>query len=192
MDYARQYGRMHESGKRFPGYSLGAYVDSIAKLVEAHQPERLLDYGCGKGFQYLVRRYHERWGGLLPHCFDVGIPQLAELPPGPFGGVICTDVLEHIEKVDLPHVLDEIFDLVGDGGFAFLGVSCRPTRKTLPQGGDVHCTVERPDWWVRLIESRIRDVGREGKIAIRIEFDMGDPPHFTDVLGSPWVSPLKP
>jgi hypothetical protein len=44
------------------------------------QPDRLLDYGSGKGYQYLARRYHERWGGLLPHCYDIGVQQLSPSP----------------------------------------------------------------------------------------------------------------
>jgi hypothetical protein len=188
MDYERSYRALHESGKRFPGYSLGAYVGSIAELVERHQPERMLDYGSGKGFQYLARRYHERWGGLLPHCFDIGIQQLAQIPEGAFGGLICTDVLEHIEKIDLPHIVDEIFGLVDDGGFAFLGISCRPTRKRLPEGGDVHRTVEPPEWWASFLARQLEESGRGGKIAVRAVFDMGDPPHFPTADSSPWES----
>lgn len=184
MDYAEQYGVMHEQGKRFPGYSLGAYVDSIAKLVEEHKPDRLLDYGSGKGFQYLARRYHERWGGLLPHCYDVGIQQLSAKPEGQFGGVICTDMLEHIEKPDLPPIIDELIGYVAPGGFLFLGISCRPTRKKLPQGGDVHRTIEPPEWWTEVIALHSDGPGR---LHIVAEFDLGDPPHFqTDVTRFEW------
>lgn len=179
MDYARAYGEMHASGKRFPGYSLGAYVESIAVLVAQHQPDRLLDYGSGKGYQYLARRLHEKWGGLLPHCFDVGVQQLSLKPEGVFGGVICTDMLEHIEKPDLPAIIDELIAYVAPGGFLFLGISCRPTRKTLPQGGDVHRTIEPPAWWVDLIKQRVEHYFLNGHdLHVRTEFDLGTPPHF--------------
>lgn len=177
MDYGKQYGAMHESGKRFPGYSLGAYVEPIKVLIEKHNPDRLLDYGCGKGYQYLARRYHDRWGGLLPHCYDIGVQQLSTKPEGQFGGVINTDMLEHIEKPDLPAILDELIGFVAPGGFLFLGISCRPTRKKLPQGGDVHRTIEPPLWWGKLIEERL-NATRQGPIFVRAEFDLGDPPHF--------------
>ena len=192
MDYAAQYGLMHESGKRFPGYSLGAYVDSIAALVEEHRPERLLDYGSGKGYQYLARRYHERWGGLLPHCYDIGVQQLSAKPDGQFGGVINTDMLEHIEKPDVPGVLDELIGFVAPGGFLFLGISCRPTRKKLPEGGDVHRTIESPRWWADLITDRYQRSGQRGQIAMRAEFDLGAPPHFPDASGEPYEWRLTP
>lgn len=178
LDYARAYGEMHDSPKRFPGYSLGAYVDSIAKLVAEHRPERLLDYGSGKGYQYLARRYHERWGGLLPHCYDIGVQQISAKPEGMFGGVINTDMLEHIEKPDLPAILDELLGYVAPGGFLFLGISCRPTRKKLPGGGDVHRTIEPPPYWIELVESR--PLG--WPVHVVAEFDLGEPPHFeTDI-----------
>lgn len=189
MDYARAYEEMHGSDKRFPGYSLGAYVESIAQLVAETKPDRMLDYGSGKGFQYLARRYHDRWGGLLPHCYDIGVKQLATKPEGQFGGVICTDMLEHIERQDLPIIIDELIAYTAAGGFLFLGISCRPTRKKLPGGlGDVHRTIERPDWWIKLIKHQLWRAHRTSEIIVRAEFDLGDPPHFEGVINSPWVS----
>jgi hypothetical protein len=185
VDYAEAYGSMHESSKRFPGYSLGAYVDSIAQLVDQHAPLALLDYGSGKGYQYLARRYHERWGGLLPRCFDIGVQQLSEKPEGRFGGVINTDMLEHIESPDLPRIVDELLLFVEPGGFLFVGISCRPTRKKLPGGGDVHRTIEPPAWWIALLADRLRVVHPE-RIHLVAEFDLGDPPHFPGATPTRW------
>lgn len=188
MDYAGAYGEMHENEKRFPGYSLGAYVESIATLIRTHEPQRLLDYGSGKGYQYLVRRYHERWGGLLPFCFDVGVRQLSAKPEGQFGGVICTDMLEHIEEGDLPAIMDDLIGSVADEGFLFLGISCRPSRKTLPDGRDVHVTVQRPSWWALIISEAMTRANRPEAITIRAEFDLGDPPHFDGDNPKVWIS----
>jgi hypothetical protein len=149
MSLQAEYEKMHRNEKRFPGYSLGAYVGAIAELVDQHKPERLLDYGSGKGFQYLIRRYHEKWGGLLPYCYDIGVRQLQAKPEGLFGGVICTDVMEHIEERDVQGVLRDILSSVEDNGFAFFGISCRPTKKKLSDGRDVHVTIRPPSWWVK-------------------------------------------
>lgn len=147
-DYAAAYGQLHAKGKYFPGNSIGPYVDSIAALVEQHNPASLLDYGCGRGLQYLKRRVHERWGGLLPHCYDIGVNGLNEKPEGQFGGVICTDMMEHIDTPDVPAILSELLGFVEPGGFLFLGISCRPTKKKLPDGRDVHLTIQPPSWWI--------------------------------------------
>lgn len=155
MDYAAEYGAMHAKGKYFPGFSITPYAPAIAKLVGEHEPDRLLDYGCGRGLQYLRRRVHEEWGGLLPHCYDIGVRGLDEKPTGEFGGVICTDVLEHIAEPDLPGVIDELIAYTKPGGFLFLVISCRPSRKRLPSGGDVHVTVMPPSWWRELLLRRL-------------------------------------
>jgi len=178
------YLAMHEKSKRFPGYSIGAYVAAIAELVAHHSPATLLDFGCGKGFQYLARRYHERWGGLLPYCYDPGVPQLSELPDRQFGGVICSDVMEHIEEPDIAATLDKLILLTDNGGFVFLGISCRPTRKRLDDGRDVHVTIKPPSWWKDQIRASIARVNAPERRVVA-HFDVSG--HF-DEPETPWDS----
>lgn len=158
MDYGKVYGELHENAKLYAGYSLCDHAKSIAELVYKYAPNRLLDYGCGKGYQYLAERSHEAWGGLLPHCYDPGVRQLSAAPTGTFDGIICTDVLEHIEEPDLPALLTHLFSFCNlsrpQGMFVFLVISCRPSRKRLPDGRDVHVTIREPQWWSSLIEAR--------------------------------------
>lgn len=150
MDYAKVYGTMHENNpKHFPGYTSKRYKGKIADLVELHRPLRLIDYGCGKGYQYLGLRIHEAWGGLLPHCYDPAVRQLNVKPEGLFQGLICTDVLEHIEEKDLPGILADMLSfLEPENSFAFISVSCIPAKnKKLPDGRNVHVTIRPPEWW---------------------------------------------
>lgn len=174
LDYGAMYSEMHNNQKVFPGTSIKSYVAEIAQCVGLYRPRNLLDYGSGKGFQYLVSRVHEQWGGLLPHCYDVGVRQLAEKPKGPFDGVICTDVMEHIDEPDVDAILADIFSMVpkrDDGGksFTFFSIACRPAaRKKLPDGRDVHLTVREPEWW----DARLASFRRDG-LAIRAEYDLG-------------------
>lgn len=163
MDYGKEYSRLHEQyPKYFAGWTIKRYVDDIAKAVAAHEAKTLLDYGCGKGYQYLVRRVHERWGNILPTCYDVGVRQLAERPEGIFDGVICTDMLEHIEETDVPRILDDLLHYAGK--FMVLGISCRPEQndvKKLSDGRGVHICVREPSWW----SSRIREaVARDARV----------------------------
>lgn len=175
MNYQTVYRQMHRSPRNFSGYSIKASVDDIALLAErtrlflGDEPLRLLDYGCGKGYQYLEKRVHEKWGGELPYCYDPGVPQLSEKPSERFHGVICTDVMEHIEEADVPAVLSEIFDYVADGpSFACFYISCRSSRrKRLPDGRDVHVTIKPPEWW----EDRIRRFHREDGLIIHVRYD---------------------
>ncbi len=154
MDYAKAYSALHQrSDKAFSGFSLLPHISAITELVSTTRAQRLLDYGSGRGYQYLAKRAHEAWGGVLPTCYDVGVPMLSTRPQGRFDGVIATDVMEHIEEVDVPTILQDIFGFVethpsGPKAFAFFSICCKPAKhKTLPDGRNVHLTVKPPGWW---------------------------------------------
>ena len=190
MDYAKVYGELHESGaqKHFAGYTMKRYRDSIVEMVKASRPRLLLDYGSGKGYQYVDRAYHAAWAPFMaegdkragvPVCYDVGVRQLrqracagkkdcvewcpfvhpkskeacAKTPI--FDGVFSTDMLEHIERKDLPRILSDMLGfLTWDDRptFAFFSVSCIPADKFFPDGRNVHVTMEPPDWWMPLLD----------------------------------------
>ena len=167
LDYAKIYSEMHEAHpKHFAGLTVRRHATAIAELVRRTSAKRLLDYGCGKGYQYLAHRVHETWGGLLPHCYDIGVRQLAARPVGYFDGVICTDVLEHIAPEDVEAVIADVVSFVrdtaeGNEAFVLFGVDCGPSvQKSLAGGRDIHLTQQPPAWW----ESRIRAHARDGLI----------------------------
>jgi hypothetical protein len=171
-DYAALYGPMHESEKHFSGKV--RHADVVARLVAETAPRSLLDYGSGKGYQYLSRRIHEKWGGLLPYCYDVGVRQLSRRPQGTFDGVLCCDMLEHIEEGDLDEVLGDVFSFASvreppARSFVFAAINCGPSHKKLPDGRGVHLTVKPPAWW----RGKIERFAREGLI-IETAFDVGE------------------
>jgi hypothetical protein len=47
--------QFHKSNKTWSGFSQTAYVNDIKTLVEKHNVKSLLDYGCGKGEQYIEK-----------------------------------------------------------------------------------------------------------------------------------------
>jgi len=154
--YRTLYEPMHTSDKKFIGKMDLAQRNIITNLVQGlvlhkvvpdYHRISLLDYGSGKGYQYLVQRAHEHWGNILPHCYDIGVRYLSQRPTGKFHGVICCDMLEHIAKEDLDDVIEDIYDFVIPGGFVYLHIACRPAKKTFPDGRNVHLTIEPPEWW---------------------------------------------
>ena len=150
-EWAELYRRTHDgNSKRFLGYTTKLYVEPIRRLIEATGAASLLDYGCGKGYQYLgPRRIHERWGGLLPHCYDPGVVGLNEAPQRRFDGVICCDVMEHIPEHLLPEVLPDIFGYAEK--FVLLGIATVTSHKLLADGTNSHCTVRPAEWWMETI-----------------------------------------
>lgn len=139
------YQQMHESPKLFLGMTTQHHVRDIRKLVRKHYAKNLLDYGCGKGMQYIGERLHEGWGGILPHCYDPGVRGLHKKPQRQFDGVVCCDVLEHIPEILIPDVIEELGWY--SKKFLFVNVATQLAGKTLPNGENVHVTVHPREWW---------------------------------------------
>ena len=175
MDYAQVYGRMHANDKYFQGFSIKDHVSAIANLVQRTGARTLLDYGCGKGRQYSQLKVHEQWGGIMPLLYDPGVAIYRRRPIGLFDGVICTDVMEHIEEADVQGVLEDIFSFVqerldGRDSFVYFCIACRPAkRKKLPDGRNVHVTVKPSIWW----EEQLRPFQRK-HIIIGVSYDNKD------------------
>jgi hypothetical protein len=178
MDYADQYGKMHETkgGKYFPGRLRG--VRDVVRLIDRCKPQSLLDYGSGKGKQYSVDKVQDRWGGSpVPVCYDLGHAPFRRRPEGKFDGVICCDMLEHVEPADVDAVLADIFGYISNRGegkesFAYLTISTRPALgKRLPDGRNVHLTVQPPEWW----RAKIAPHERPG-LVLHAAFDVDDEP----------------
>jgi hypothetical protein len=133
----------------FSGYSVGPYIDVIAKIVRKTGTRTILDYGCGKGLQYTKKRWHQAWG-ILPALYDPAIDAFSKLPEGTFDGVICTDVLEHIPRSELN---DVISDLVNKARlWCFVTVCCRLSdKKFLPDGRNVHVTIMPENEWRKML-----------------------------------------
>jgi hypothetical protein len=93
----------------------------------------------------------------------VGVPNLAEHPVGPFDGVICTDVLEHIHRNDVDAILGDIFALATK--FVFLAIGTTLAKKKFDDGQNLHLTVERPWWWWAKIDRR------RGQQLVEVRFD---------------------
>ena len=218
MNYEEVYGKLHaDHEKYFAGFTLKRYADRITELVKLTTPRRLLDYGSGKGYQYLLRRYHLKWapymcgfdselendgvdafeGNELPHCYDLGVRQLRErsCAKGPdcyttcpmiqrkskepcqklpiFDGVFSTDMLEHIERDDVPLILDDVLSFITPDDrptFAFFSVSCIPADKFLPDGRNVHVTMEQPQWWMPVLTAAF-ERSKAPRLRMRVCFE---------------------
>lgn len=151
------YKFMHQSPKRFLGLTTQHHAKEISLLVVKHEAKTLLDYGSGKGMQYLNLRVHEQWGGILPYCYDPGVfgihkkPRERVISDSPdhlaiFDGVICCDVMEHIPEQLIPDTVEEIMSMASK--FAYVNVALSPAGKNLPNGENAHVTLKPKEWWV--------------------------------------------
>jgi len=166
-----QYRAMHRDGdvrrgtpaqQTFDGKSLPRQAPRIRELIQRTGARTLLDYGSGKGMQYLpagimengVVRWNsmqEYWGVESIRCYDPGYPPFSALPEGRFDAVVCTDVLEHCPEGDLPWIVAELFGYARL--FVFANVACYPAAKTLPNGENAHCTIRAVEFWRALFDN---------------------------------------
>lgn len=126
----------------------------------------MLDYGGGQGQQYDLPALQSGSGETFSDMpsflgvqsidvYDAGRPDTASLVGGSYDAVICTDVLEHCDKQDLPWIIHELFESANTAIFAT--IATYPAQKHLPNGENAHCTLETADWWSRLFVDAAKD-----------------------------------
>lgn len=141
-----QYKEMHKDENLYAGSATTLHKESIKQCLEITQSKSILDYGCGKGIQYFKENIHnEYFFGIMPSLYDPAVKEFSTLPNEEFDAVICTDVLEHIEKEDIDKVLAEIYSKANK--FVYLGICNSPADSFLPDGRNSHVTLESFDWW---------------------------------------------
>lgn len=168
LDLIGLYGALHINGdsahgiqpdRMFDGRSLLTRAFDIQSLVKRHGARTVLDYGSGKGRQYLPKSVTdakgvqyasipEFWGATVT-CYDPAFAPFSTLPSSRFDGVISTDVLEHCPEADMPWIVDEMFGFAGK--FLYASIACYPAEKTLLNGENAHCTIQSPQWWSALL-----------------------------------------
>lgn len=169
-ELAAQYKAMHTAAAQinadmFQGTdSFCILVGHIRDYVQRLGAKSLFDYGGGRGVQYTIGpvAWHgvtyantaELLGLQSVYCYDVGVANAAP-PPAKSDLVISVDMLEHIDRQDLPWIVRKLFSLATRGVFA--NVAAYPAAKKLPNGENAHCTVEKAPFWQQLFA----DVGAE-------------------------------
>ncbi len=127
---------------------------------------RLLDYGGGQGLQYELSTLRDPRGAEYEDMaaylgvssvdvFDAGRPATAACLGQRYDAVICTDVLEHCDRQDLPWIVRELFSLADRTVFAT--IATYPAVKTLPNGKNAHCTLEPAGWWSAVFAQAAND-----------------------------------
>jgi hypothetical protein len=180
QELLQQYSTLHADGDRkrglaaeqtYAGISLFRQCAGIRELIQQTGASTILDYGCGKGIAYdlspidipgegRVESLLDYWDVDSVHCFDPCYPPYANLPQGRFGGVICTDVLEHCPEDDLGWIVRELFSFADR--FVFANVACYSALAHLPNGENAHLTIRDPQWWEALFATTAKtypDVG---------------------------------
>lgn len=110
----------HATSKTFSGKLMRPHAKFIRALIKQYKCRSLLDYGCGKGLQYVEPwcpggKTLEEWWGIPVTKYDPAWPQFAREPEGQFDIVIVTHTLGCVPVKDLPAVVDRLVELAGNG-----------------------------------------------------------------------------
>lgn len=149
-EYQKQFGT---SGKLYAGQ-----VAVLAGgVVKKHGKTTLLDYGCGLG---TLKKHLPPIKGLEVIQYDPCIEEHSKRPE-PADIVVCTDVLEHVEKDCLTNVLDDLQKLTKK--VCFVAICLTPSAKTYSDGRNCHLALLEHDIWYAKLRKRFRVVEQERK-----------------------------
>lgn len=139
--YRAENARQHTEA---PGYGERGYkhLDDILHVLRRDKCKTALDYGCGKATLSLQAR---RVSEIPIANYDPSIPEYAA-EPIPAELLICTDVLEHIEPLNLHSVLQHMRGLC-EKSFYFQ-IACREAKRVLSDGRNAHLLVKPPYFWL--------------------------------------------
>lgn len=146
--------------RTFEGRGVFKHARTIGKLCWSTDARSILDYGSGKGRQYVdevhqknkkvAENLQEYWKVNSITCFDPAISTDQEIPDRRFDGVISTNVLDLIPEEDLPWVVDTLFERANK--FVFCNVMSFPSDLFLPNGENSRVTRRSSIWWRGIFE----------------------------------------
>lgn len=146
--YRRAHG--HPTKAMMTGTSIRRHPGSFKAFCSVFKPKSVLDYGCGKGYQYTEHKIHEEANIPMPTLYDPAVKGLHRKPTGQYDSVICTDVMEHIHPDDCDTTLIEIFSYAKQS--VFFTISCNPAKKYFEDGTNYHVNCKPEEWWFATIK----------------------------------------
>lgn len=141
MRFSQGYKELQEQLHTRGDYGTSGFkhADQIMALAKQLGTRNIMDYGCGqqtlqKALPFPITNYDPFIKGLdaEPEAHDL---------------VVCSDVLEHIERDCLIYVLNHLCSKTQR--MLFVDVACRPAKKTLADGRNAHLIQERGSWWIQ-------------------------------------------
>lgn len=136
------YTKLHQgSSSVFAGKNFLTSLNSI-RALSIHKPcGRVLDFGCGKGWQYDLTEYKAA-GVVYPTLaeaiaatevvgYDPCVPKFATRPTGKFQGIIAVDVLNSIPLPDLANEVEQLFRQLSNTGWLFVRATLADSKKAI-------------------------------------------------------------
>lgn len=152
-EYKELNTKLHQENKNFGAKGYKRAIDLWQNFIKPYDVYSCLDYGCGKG---TLAKAIDRLFSVPVIGYDPCVEEFSKRPKeGTFDGVICMDVLEHVEPDLLGNVLQDIRAFGNENAVYYLNVALVPSNKHLPDGRNAHLIVETKEWWAK----RFMDAG---------------------------------
>lgn len=145
---AEEYKWVHKNTTTMSGRTTIKQKDKIHKIIQEQKPFNILDYGCGKGWQYTDNEVHKEWGVPRPTLYDPYVEGYSKLPGVSakyFDLVLCVDVIEHILPEEVDDILHEVMFL---GNFVYFHIDTKPAQKTFSCGTNFHVSLHSEQEWL--------------------------------------------
>jgi len=145
---AEEYKWVHKNTTTMSGRTTVKNSDKIKEVIQKVKPFNILDYGCGKGWQYTRDEVHKEWNIPMPTLYDPYVEEYSKLPgvgTKYFDLVLCVDVMEHILPEEVDEVLHSVFFL---GNFVYFHIDTKPALKEFSCGTNFHTSLHEKDWWI--------------------------------------------
>ena len=152
---------VHYKKNYFVGHSLKSNIIYIDKIIEDYNCKSLLDFGCGKPILYNPNPYKRDLDIFL---YDPFYSSYKKVPSKKYDMVVCTDVMEHIEKNNIENILKQI--QIYTNKVIYFAICTRPAHKNLPDGRNAHITLLNDKEWIGVLRKQINN-----NIKIYIRFD---------------------
>ena len=146
----------------FSGRGILRHVTSIQKLSNVTGSSSILDFGSGKGEQYvedlrsrsgdvISNSLHAYWGVGSITCYDPAVNADTTALLARYDGVVATNVLDHLPEEDMQWIVELLFEKANK--FVYANMSEYSANAWLPNGENARITKKPADWWVQLFST---------------------------------------
>lgn len=152
LDEAR---KLHRKRKFWSGKKVLNKARMFREIIDKHDCRSVLDYGCGKGHQYIMNvpdtdQTFDQFLGVPITRFDPAVSHFSTKPEGTFDLVICCDVVEHVHEEGHEWLVEDLY------GYAdkvlYVNAGLRPSKKVLLTGENAHVAQKDAAYWEALFD----------------------------------------
>lgn len=162
-EYRELNAQMHRD---MPHYGINGCNDGpyVLAIIKQYKVGTLLDFGCGKG---TLKDWLSRRSAVQVQNYDPAVPEFSA-DPEPADMVVCTDVMEHVER---PYTLDVLRAISKNTRkVAYIDVALQEAKKCLPDGRNAHINLRSPTEWFDLMSTYMDVVLYEVKPGRTVSF----------------------